>query len=411
MKKAISYKNKGGKSLSGSGARMCSSVMRKRRLVMNKNIFLIGFVIILGMLLSETNVQSQQIDCYASLKAYAQDPRMRDYTCSCPNGRYGMPVCKPKSSSGSYVVRPSGNLDPSQQLAVGIAGALFNSLFSDLFSDSSASSSANAYQQQLRQQQEEQREKERQAALDAWNKALATAEQDALEEQQKKREQGSALVRDHGITGGGGDLEPMWITQKPEAKPLQSGGYSTSGLTQDQRLACASYFSTRARDESKKGDLEAARFFNEQADKVMVGAKTDVACEFPQMANVPTPKPQQMEPEKFAVVMKNFDVKLKELQNIKVELNKARQEKQAAEENLKEADKKVVEIKNQMQSLQKPEEKAQADDLLRQALAERSDAEDQVNTAKQNEKELINKTKEMEKDVNAQFKTIQQQGE
>ncbi len=308
---------------------------------------------------------------------------------------------------------PSGSLGPSQQMAIGIVGSLFSSIFSGMLDDSTPSPSTdNTYREQLKIQQEEQRKKEMQAAIDAWRNAQEKAAQDALKEQQKKREQGALLIgkMDGGITGGGGKLEPMWIAQKPELKPIQLGGYDTSKLKPMERLLCTSYFSTRALEETRKGNREGARFFSEQSDKVMTGAKADVECKFPKIPDVPMPKAQatqQMDSKKFTALMKDFNVKLKELQNIETELNKVRQEKQTAEENLKKIDEKITEISNQVQSAQKPEEKAQADDLLQQALAARSDAENQVNSAKQSEQELLNKTKDMARDIDSQLKSIQ----
>ncbi len=179
---------------------------------------------------------------------------------------------------------------------------------------------------------------------------------------------------------GGGKLDPIWITQKPELQPLQLGGHPTSRLKPGDRILCSSYFSTRAIEETRKGNYEGARFFSEQADKVMVKAETDVECKFPQMPDVPTPKTKGMDPKKFTALMEGFNAKIKELQNVEADINKARQEKQAAEEDLKKIDEKITELNNQAQSAQNPEEKAQADELVRQALALKSEAEDQANT-------------------------------
>ena len=135
---------------------------------------------------------------------------------------------------------PSGNLNSSQQMAIGIVGSLFNSIFSGMFDDSTSSPSTdNSYQEQLRIQQEEQRKKEMQAAIDAWRNAQEKAVQDALKEQQEKREQGALLIdkMGGGMTGGGGKLEPMWIARKPELKPMQMGGYDTSKLSPIESLS------------------------------------------------------------------------------------------------------------------------------------------------------------------------------
>ncbi len=376
---------------------------------MKKRHYLIGFAIILGVLVSGTNAQAGvQIDCYDSVSAYNSDPSMKNYSCTCPNGRHGQPVCRPRSSSSSYA--SSGRLSPSQQIAVGMAGMLLNSLFTNMFNEMfNPPPAGNAYQERLRKQQEEKRRQEMEAALDAWRDAQEKATQDALKEQQRKKEQGASLISkmDGGLAGGGGKLDPIWITQKPELQPLQLGGHPTSRLKPGDRILCSSYFSTRAIEETRKGNYEGARFFSEQADKVMVKAETDVECKFPQMPDVPTPKTKGMDPKKFTALMEGFNAKIKELQNVEADLNKARQEKQAAEEDLKKIDEKITELNNQAQSAQNPEEKAQADELVRQALALKSEAEDQANTARQNEQELLDKAKNMAKDMDASLKSIQ----
>ncbi len=125
---------------------------------MKKRHYLIGFAIILGVLVSGTNAQAGvQIDCYDSVSAYNSDPSMKNYSCTCPNGRHGQPVCRPRSSSSSYA--SSGRLSPSQQIAVGMAGMLLNSLFTNMFNEMfNPPPAGNAYQERLRKQQEEKTE-------------------------------------------------------------------------------------------------------------------------------------------------------------------------------------------------------------------------------------------------------------
>lgn len=353
---------------------------------------------------------SPTVDCDSTKKAWVQGGYYGPKDCDCPNPN-ARPVCKkgsPSYHSGSIPSR----LSTKQQLAIGMAGMLLNNLFSNIFNEmfnppDSSPSPDNSYQERL--QMEEKRKKNMQESLDAWRDAQEKAAQDALKEQQRKKEQGASLIgkMDGGLAGGGGKLDPMWITQKPELLPLQLGGHPTSGLKPGDRLLCSSYFSTRAIEETRKGNYEGARFFSEQADKVMVKAETDVECKFPQMPNVPMPKTKGMDQKKFTALMEGFNTKIKELQNVEADLNKVRQEKQTAEENLKKIDEKITELNNQAQSAQNPEEKAQADDLIQQAMAVRSEAENQVNTAKQNEQELLDKAKNMTKDMDASLKSVQ----
>lgn len=356
---------------------------------------------------------SRTVDCASTATAWVQDGYYEK--CDCPNPN-ALPVCSKKSSS-SYSGSIPSRLSTKQQIAIGIAGMLLNNLFSNIFNEmfnppDSSPSPDNAYQEQLRIQEEEKRKKKTQEALDAWRDAQEKATRDALKKQEEDKLLGASLIgkMGGGITGGGGKLDPMWITQKPELQPIQLGGYSTSGLKPGDRLLCSSYFSTRAIEETRKGNYEGARFFNEQSEKVMAKAKTNVECKFPPMPDVPTPKTkavQQMDPKKFTALMEGFNAKIKELQNVEVDLNKVRQEKQTAEENLKKIDEKITEINNQAQSAQNPEEKAQADELLQQAYAAKSEAENQINTATQNEQKLFDKTKNMAKDIDASLKSVQ----
>ncbi len=398
---------------------------------MNKKYFFIGSAIILGILLPLITIQIASADWQiqyfgeaarmfggAPRENFAKEKECLDYWQRQQKFEKNNSRCVgyDRPGSGSALTPstvPSGRLNASQQMAIGIVGSLFSSLFSGIFDDSASSpSTKTAHQEQLKLQQEEQRKKELQAAIDTWREAQEKAAQDALKEQQKKREQGASLIgkMDGSITGGGGKLDPMWIAQKPELKPVQLGGHDTSKLKPMERLLCTSYFSTRAFEERKKGNHEGARFFSEQSDKVMTGAKADVECKFPQIPDVPIPKAKAVQPidsKQFTALMKDFDVKLKELRNTETELNKVRKEKQTAEEDLKKIDKKITEISNQVRSGENPEEKAQADDLLRQALAAKSDAENRANTANQNEQELLNKTRDMAKDIDSQLKSIQ----
>lgn len=319
-------------------------------------------------------------------------------------------------TGSTFTPVPSYRVSPSQQMALGIVGGLFNNLFSGMFDESpSGPSAGNAYQEQLQRQQQEQMQRQQamDAAIAAWKKDQEQAAQDALKEQQKNREQGALLIAkmDGGLTGGRGKLEPMWIAQTPEPTPLEPGGYSTSHLNPTERLYCASYFTDRAQEETINGNHEGARYFREQADRVMVGAKVDEEGCTGYQTEFPTPRAtavEQMAPAKFLALMDTFKVKLTELQQLETALIKARQERRTAADTLKQREERLTEIQSQARSARTREEKAQADALAVQALAQKDAADAQVHTAQQAEQALINQAKDVARAISALSQSIPQ---
>ncbi len=388
---------------------------------MSARTLLIPSLIALSLVMSTGITLAQTIDCDATRIAwkndirYRNDPAFRAYvdSCNCSNGNNRPPVC-----SSAPTFSPSGKgLNPSQQIAMGIVGAMINSVFSGMFDDLFSSPSRdNVYQKQLQQQQEA----KKQAEIEAWKKAQEKALQDALIEQKKRKERGEALMAQMGggLTGGGKELKPMALaggTNTGPDKGLKIIGvddFRSSKGNDMAQLLCASYLSTRAMEESRKGNDEDARFFNEQAEKVMSGGTADVPCVNPQMPEVPMPKGQAkqgMDPQVFAGIIRDFNIKLKDLQNIEKDIKKLRKEKEIIKDNLKQIDVKIDEIKNKPPS-QKQEEQSQEEDLLlQQAIAARSDAENQLNSAEKNEQALIDKAKTLAKDMEDSYRFIQQQ--
>lgn len=336
----------------------------------------------------------------------------RRYNCRC-DARQGL-TCTPAGSPISPTL-PSGGLSPSQQVAIGVFGALFQGAFSGIFDEPSpANAPGKTYAEQMQQVQEEQRNKEIQLAIDAWKNVQEKAARDALESQQRQKVQGANLVGrmiGGGLTGGSGKLEPMWIGSKQELDPAPSGGYQTRDLTAVQRLLCTSYFSNRAFEETRKNNDEGMRFFSDQADRVMSGEPADAECKFPELPEVPLPSgasATEMDSGKFTALINGFNLKLKQLQEIQADLNEKRKEKSAARQNLIHMEERVREYQAQAQAVQRPEDRADVDARLQQALASKADVENQVSDAERSEQELMNKARDMAKDINAAFKSIEQ---
>ena len=91
--------------------------MKERLLNIAENRLLVVFVVCISMTsIVATRNAGAEIDCNGSLQAYAIDPNMRNYNCDCRNGPRSMPVCVPKSSSGSGSTGYSGD-SSKQQIA------------------------------------------------------------------------------------------------------------------------------------------------------------------------------------------------------------------------------------------------------------------------------------------------------
>lgn len=130
------------------------------------------------------------------------------YSCRC-DARQGT-VCTPISGTRSPSM-PSGSLRPSQQLAVGILGALFSGLFSDLFAPPDTSNEDTIRKQQeekLKKQQEEKRQ-----ALEKWMNLQAKAESERLNEEAEKRKKGKEILAKTSIGGGGLTMESIGSRQ------------------------------------------------------------------------------------------------------------------------------------------------------------------------------------------------------
>lgn len=348
---------------------------------------------------------------------YAQtDPNYRrlldEYVCSCQgqDHAYVQPVCVKKSTT-PWATGPSGGLSTSEQFAFWALGSLMQG-FSGLLWDA-ISPPDTSYQQQLQRQRELERERQKieemkRQARERWEKQLAEEKEKAqqIQKEKEKQEQIARLLDKMGGSITGGKLEPFkWGTPDVDLKPIGTGRFDTSGYRVWQRLLCASYFSGQALSEMKSGNPEGARFLNTQVDKVMVGEMTDVECKFPEMPQVSEPQGPDVKMQKLTGLLKDVQIKIKNLQDIEIKLVEVRKEKEAAEKRLKDAEAKVSEIKSQAANAKTPEEKAQYGDPLNEALALLSKSEDELMKAKQSEDGLL----QTQKNILDEMKNLEKQ--
>lgn len=303
--------------------------------------------------------------------------------------------CIPKSSGATPSVPfvPRGRLSPSQQMKLqmfqGIMQPLFDAIFQDTFSPPDTSR-----QEELARQQEEEKIKQQEMkkqALEAWQKAQKEMEAEKARQEAQRKEAGQQILAQSRISEDV-KLEPSLFgtyKAKLEANSISSGYPAPKNDIDKAR--CAAYFSKLAKNTK---DQEGAKFLSLQAEKVMRGAPTDYPCQFEKMAEVPVPKESYAKNEEVEAFINTYQEKLKEFEEIQTRVNDVRKQKLKAETRLKEVDAEINELQTQSSIISKPEEKAQLDNLISQAVAAKREAENDLNTAKENEQTLLDAAKQ-----------------
>ena len=365
--------------------------------------------LLLVMLLLYTGASALAVsptpDCEGTIRAWQADVSLKQYMsthkCYCPSPNVA-PVCTPKSTPSSGTVPSMGGYGSSEDFAIQMFGSLFGSLLQGILAPPQPDTS---YQQQLIKQQIEKQKQEalkKKQAMERWKKLREEEEARAAQEEARKRQRGRELLsKMQGI--GKERLEPFGLeTKELKVQPISTGIYDTSGYTSWQRMLCAAYFSSKALEAQRIGDMEGAVFMNSQADRVSAGEMTEVECRLPALAQIGDIQRQSLKENsrltEMARLLPQIQQKLKSLQQIEMRLNDVKAQKIEAKKKLREAEEKLEKAKTQKMSAQSPEEEAEADDLLQQALALKEEAQAQVEKAKQAEKEYTRmKESEMQK--------------
>lgn len=394
----------------------------------------LGVLAIIWGLVSANPVfpQSYQVDCNRTLDAWRIDPRMRDYlkthSCTCPNPKQS-PKCVPISSGGSSgrIAPPLGKLSPSKQLAAGLMGGFFNGLAGNLFDDLSEPPDTS-YHDAFRKQEEAERlmqQEKKQKALKRWLDSQAETEAKRLKEEAERRKKGEAILAKASIGSGELRIEPMgegklmpFTWDKPRSlEPVPSKQYDISKFTEMERLLCAAYFSKMAESAANNGDLERASFIGSQVNIVMQKNAQTTAIECKPPKDITTPMDVKKlgalneKYRKMATLYKEILPRIDQLENIEAKLNEITEAKEAAGEKIKDLDKQIEVIKLKIQTAETPEKKTQEDDLLAQALALKSEAEQQQQEALASEEELIRGKQGIEKELKAMKNKIRSEGQ
>ncbi|MGA9045833.1 hypothetical protein [Sulfuricurvum sp.] len=344
------------------------------------------------------------------------------YLCKCTSGGG---TCSPTSSGGSsggsYGGSSGGGGGSSKdlwkyQMMQGIVSGLMQGLMQGL--ENQQREEAQRAEQQRQQQeaarleaelQRQKTEAEKRAAKEAWEKKRKEA---ARAEQQRKEEEardGANLAAKMGSTGGGLQLVSLGGTGffgsktgvgQLDFKPMAAAENDASSLSALQRAVCSNQFLTKA---NRSGSNEDARYYSDQAERVMSGGKYSEACNLseglPQVPEAPVPEPL-WSPEEMAFFKKveearvQMEEKALQIQEIEAKVTENKEKIDDAKAKKEQADAILKDLQNKAASTDDPAKKAEIDTLLAEANALLSEAEmDSLATQQENEKLLSDKQK------------------
>lgn len=321
----------------------------------------------------------------------------------------GCGSCSPISSGPTY----GSGLKPSQQIAVGIFGAMLQGLFSGMFDDL-VSPPRPSIQDTLKKQQEEEFRKQQEIkkqALTRWLNLQAEAEANRRKEEAEKKAAGEKILAQTSIGGeglklepiGGGKLTPFAWSSAEAFTAMPSTQYETSKFTEMEKLLCSAYFSKMAESAAKSGDLEGARFYGSQMDGVIQGLPTAIECKAPQelASTIDLKRAAELNKKLTAEAKFYREVmpKIEKLREVETKLEEVIVKKAEAEEKIKELDLKIEEIKARIIPTDPPEKKAEADDLLAQAMALKEEAERQRQEATESEEKVLKEKENIESEL------------
>src|SRR3989339_704394 len=196
------------------------------------------------------------------------------YDCACNCSSRGSD-CTPRSKSNTTGGHSGGSTQHQIQMMI------FQSLFDSLLASPPDTSVQDeiARQNAIKLRQED--EQKKQAAIQRY---YNLQNEDAMKkqmEQNAKIKQGEEVLSKTKIGGSGGELKPFSFgNPKLDLKPIGQT-YPAPSTAWEQAL-CAAYFSNLAKQSRKDVD---ARFYADQAQRVMSGGPTYLECRIPQASN------------------------------------------------------------------------------------------------------------------------------
>lgn len=355
------------------------------------------------------------------------------YLCKCTSGGG---TCSPTSSGGSYGGSSGGGGGSSKdlwkyQMMQGIVGGLMQGFVQGLENQQRAETERA---EQQRQQQEAARleaelqrqktEAEKKAAKEAWeNKRKEAAMAEKRRKEQEARDAAN-LAAKMGSGGGGLLLVPMGGTnffgsktgtEQLGFKSMATADHDASSLSALQRAMCSNQFLTKA---NRSGSNEDARYYSDQAERVMSGGKYSEVCDLseglPQVPEAPLPEPL-WSPEEMAFFKKVEEVRVQmeekalQIQEIEAKVVENKEKIDDAKAKKEQADTILKDLQNKASATDDPAKKAEIDTLLAEANALLSDAENDSLTAQQENAHLLNEKQKIEESIQETKKMLEAQ--
>jgi hypothetical protein len=366
---------------------------------MNKNrlTYLAASMVLLAMIDIVPHVWAQSgcvcATCGRSCNAISTQGHKQGYSC------YVAPKSAPDKSGGTHHYGYSPQAMMMQ--------AIMQPMFNNLFNPPTASGGLTAEQLKQIEQQRIEAEKARQAAekakndaLQKWAKAQSDEEIRKQVEQQEKLKRGEKVLSQmQPVGGGGGKLEPFSFgSPKLELQPIEKAWFPPPAREFD-RLMCSAFFSNMAR---QSGSAVDAKFYSDQAERVMSGQPTYIECRVPKASG----EAMAARTKAAKKIYEEANLKIQELDKIEIKLSEASEKVAAATSRKEEAATKVKEL--EARAAETPaEQKPEVDDLTAKAMKELADAEKELGQAEQSQKELAEKKTRIENDLNGMKSKMQ----
>jgi hypothetical protein len=271
----------------------------------------------------------------------------------------------------------------------------FNNLLDPDTSGSDEQQRAEAEKQRTEvEKQRQAAEKAKNDALHKWAKAQSDEEIRKQVEQQEKLKRGEEVLSQMQPVGGGSrKLEPFSFgSPKLEIQSIEQGGFPTAKLSDFEKLMCSAFFSNMAK---QSGSAVDAKFYADQAERVMSGQSTYIECRVPKASS------EAMAARTKAVkkLYEDAALKIQDLEKVEVKLSDANERVAAATSKKEEATTKVKELEARAAGTA-PEQKNEIDELTALAQKELQDAGDELGQAQQSQKDLADKKTQLENELN-----------
>jgi hypothetical protein len=268
--------------------------------------------------------------------------------------------------------------------------AIMQPMFNSLFNPPAPSGGLTQEQIKQAEQQRIAAEQARAAAEKAKNEALqkwAMAQSDdeirRQVEQQEKLKRGEKVASQMQSVGGG-KLEPFSFGGgKLELQPIDRGGFPTAQYDDFERLMCSTFFSNIGKQSKTAVD---AKFYSDQAERVMSGQSTDIECQLPKTSG----KEMAARTKTVKKLYEEATVKIQELDKIDTGLSEANEKLTAATGKQEKATTKVKELEDRAAEAP-PEQKEEIDELKALAEKELRDANEEAAGAQKAQQDLLEK--------------------